>query len=1029
MAMPLSRRAFLTAGGAAALSTGSPEALALGAAGGAEVSLREGTNISAALSPDRSTVVFDLLGTLWSLPLDGGTARPITGESVEAAQPHWSPDGRSIAFQGYIGGNFHLFVVAADGSGLRQLTSGPFDHREPAFSPDGRRIAFSSDRGGGYGVHLLDAVTGEIVPLPGKPEAEETSPAWSPDGRLIAVATTTATGAAIDAVDLDGNRRRLATVTSGRTGAPSWSPDGETIVYAAYPGGLTGPLAVGASLLMAGDRVVSGPDEDVFPFRAAWLSPQEILYTADGRLRVRHLGGGDVRDVRFTARVPVTPRRDLPGKVPTQDGRRPARGIVSPALSPDGANVAFCALGDLWLMRIGGRPRRLTGGGHFVTDPAWSPDGRRLAYTSDRSGGPDLWIRDLDTGLDRRLVARSHAAVAAAWSPDGARIAFQDQDGATYVVDVEPGEVRQVLGPLWQPGRPTWSPDGNVLALAAVRPYSRKYREGTSQILTLDLRTGEMAYHEPAPHRSISTRGLDGPVWSPDGRHLAFVMASRLWTLPVNAAGTPTGPARKVSDETCDAPSWSGDSRSLLYLRNGRLRLVAAAGGPPRPVPLALTWTPAVPSGRTVVHAGRVWDGRSPGYLDDVDLVIERDRIAEIRPHRAGTADVDASRLTVLPGLIDMHVHAHLRGRFLAGRQGRLWLAFGITSIRSPGDPVYRAIEEREAVAAGRRTGPRYFGTGEAIDGSRVYYDFMRPTTGREEVSRELERALGLEYDLIKCYVRLPAAAQRQVIEAAHRAGVWVTSHYLYPAARFGMDGMEHLGATSRLGYSRTVTTRGRAYQDVVALFGAAGMAVTPTLQLGSVAWTRDRSLPTDERVLSLYPAWELRDLNARLALYDSLPKDTLDGLFAALEANVSTVRRIQEAGGLVVAGTDAPLDFTAISLHHNLRAMVEYGMTPRAALTSATSDAARALGMGGQLGGVERGKLADLVFVGGDPLADIRAAANVDKVMVNGVLHEVAALTTLPRESGGRDTRQVAPASASPFWWHEGHAGPKHCC
>ena len=114
-------------------------------------------------------------------------------------------------------------------------------------------------------------------------------------------------------------------------------------------------------------------------------------------------------------------------------------------------------------------------------------------------------------------------------SPDGGRIAYTDQDGVVWVLDLATGTPTQVTPPLFMPGRPTWSPDGRTLALAAVKPYSRRFREGTSQVLTVDLDTGTLTYTEPMPHASIATRGDDGPVWSPDGRYLAFVVESCAW--------------------------------------------------------------------------------------------------------------------------------------------------------------------------------------------------------------------------------------------------------------------------------------------------------------------------------------------------------------------------------------------------------------------------------------------------------------------------------------------------------------------
>ena len=123
--------------------------------------------------------------------------------------------------------------------------------------------------------------------------------------------------------------------------------------------------------------------------------------------------------------------------------------------------------------------------------------------------------------------------------------------------------MRELVTPLFGPGRPTWSADSATLAFASVRPYSQRFREGVSQILVVDVATGAQRYVEPGDrHASLSTRGDDGPVWSPDGKELAFVMGSQLHVMPVDATGTPTGAPRRVNREVADAPSWSGDSRT-----------------------------------------------------------------------------------------------------------------------------------------------------------------------------------------------------------------------------------------------------------------------------------------------------------------------------------------------------------------------------------------------------------------------------------------------------------------------------------
>ncbi|HJZ77933.1 MAG TPA: hypothetical protein VKE51_39665, partial [Vicinamibacterales bacterium] len=114
------------------------------------LTLHEGTNMAASLSPDGRTIAIDLLGTLWTMPVQGGTATAITDIFLDARQPSWSPDGRRIAFQAYRDATWQIWTINADGTDLKPVTSSPYDDREPAWAPDGNSLAFSSDRSGSY---------------------------------------------------------------------------------------------------------------------------------------------------------------------------------------------------------------------------------------------------------------------------------------------------------------------------------------------------------------------------------------------------------------------------------------------------------------------------------------------------------------------------------------------------------------------------------------------------------------------------------------------------------------------------------------------------------------------------------------------------------------------------------------------------------------------------------------------------------------------------------------------------------------
>lgn len=975
------------------------------------VTVSEGTNVAPTVSSDGESIVIDLHGILFQLPREGGQAEQIADVELEPARPDYAPDGDRIAFQAYADGNFDIWTMAPDGSVVKQLTDDFWDDREPKWSPDGSRIAFSSDRGETYDIWTLDIATGDLRQWTSD-SVENYEPTWSPNGTQIAyVANDTDTSTqTIKAVDRDGKTRTLFTAETGATlHSPSWSPDGADVAYIRQTKNestsvIANPGAV--DLMISGEQVTDG--EDVFIFTPDWLSADEILYSADGDIRVLKLESGTASDIPFTASFNL-PAVDYEPKSYGFDDRssRDVQGILAPRLSPDGERVAFIALNDLWMMRIGESPHRITDDSYYQADPAWSPDGRYITYSSDKSGTQDLYVHDIETDTDRRVTSLDDAVVSAAWSPDGSKIAFQNQDRATFTVEVdideetvETGEVQKVVDELFLPSRPTWSADGNTLALAAVNSYSDRFRSGTSQILTVDLETGTENYYPPGEKfDSISTRGNDGPVWSPDGRSMAFVVESTLRVMSVDDTGKPTGPAEQITSEATDAPSWSGDSEWLLYLNNGQLKRVRRDGSKTEKVPVRLTYQRDQPAGRTVIHAGQLWDGTSSEIHEDVTITVVNNRIEEIDPGSPPpeTDYIDASDLTIIPGLWDSHVHQTYSDRFFGDRLGRINLAYGITSTLSTGDRVYNAIERREALASGNRIGPRYFATGEPIDGSRVFYGFIgRPTTSMEQIPLEMSRALELDYDFVKTYVRLNAKRMAEVTDTAHEdLGVPTSSHYFAPGAFVGQDGTTHLAATQRLGYARTKSVTNQTYDDIIKLYGRGERSLMTTFFTTDFLLADD--IEADSRT-QLFPPFgstdvfdgltSQKDLRDAIGTNTEFPSDPDCDTYVCRWA--TSFKNISNNGGVVLTGTDSPLDNAGIAVHGNLRPLAAYAFSPYEALLTATRYPAERVGVGDDLGTLEPGKLADMVFVDGNPLERIEDAIQVQMTMKNGELYTV---------------------------------------
>jgi dipeptidyl aminopeptidase/acylaminoacyl peptidase len=377
----------------------------------------------------------------------------------------------------------------------------------------------------------------------------------------------------------------------------------------------------------------------------------------------------------------------------------------------------------------GGKPEQLTHDSALEADVAWSPDGKALAYTSDKAGGlPQLWLRDLATGSDRQLTRVPNQPLGAAFSPDGKRIAFLDTDGrwgvaGLQVVDVENGTVTRLQPSLPQPGKPTWSADGRYIALGLAKPFSASFREGRNQVWVVPTDGKTAAFWRDAdPVASLDTRGGGGPVWSPDGHNFAAIQDGVLKIWPVAPDAAPLGPLRAYTSEISYYPTWSGDSHTILYQSADKLRLLDVASGAIRDVPLDFTYRLDVPKGRLVIHTDALVDAVKDATQVHKDIVVEGNRIVAIVDHDAAlhrTADrvIDGTGLTAIPGLIDHHAHSQ---KDFGANAHLAWLAYGITTVRDPGNQPYDGVEDREASEAGVRIGPRIYTTGPLLEWRQV---------------------------------------------------------------------------------------------------------------------------------------------------------------------------------------------------------------------------------------------------------------------------------------------------------------------
>lgn len=415
------------------------------------------------------------------------------------------------------------------------------------------------------------------------------------------------------------------------------------------------------------------------------------------------------------------------------------------------------------------------------------------------------------------------------------------------------------------------------------------------------------------------------------------------------------------------------------------------------------------------------------GSLDPSQTVlVAGDRIVAVGPTGdlkvpRGAEVIDAAGLYLIPGLIDMHVHAlwhpSVPPSFLP-----LFVANGVTAVRDMGGTLELLRETRTSLAAGSLLGPRLVAAGAILDGpAPIHPEISIPISTPEEAEAAVEAVAAAGADFVKVYTLLPAGAFEAVMEAAVERELPVAGHVPakvgpVAAAAAGMRTMEHV--MSELGgFCEKAETA--ACERVIAAFLKHGVWQVPTLVMQGQTEATD--LCGDSRLRFLprvvLEFWFDGGLSPKGCDAEAGSANTFT---PELPEEAWLARILHEAGVRLLAGSDTGdvYSLPGWSLHDELYLLVDAGLTPAEALFSATGEAARALGREGELGAVQPGYLADLVLLGADPLEDIRNTQRIEAVVANGrpfgrdSLDAILARLAGSREGGGTQPRSAGSGS-----------------
>ncbi|MCB1051808.1 MAG: PD40 domain-containing protein [Acidobacteria bacterium] len=1017
-----------------------------------EIDTQEGTWLNLDVSPDGKSIVFDLLGDLFLLPIEGGEAKVLTQGLAWDMQPRFSPDGKKIAFTSDRDGGDNIWIMNVDGSEPKAVTAETFRLLNNAvFSPDGSMIAarkhFTAARSLGAGeiwFYHLDG--GDGVQIVKKPNDQKDlgEPAFSPDGRYLYYSQDTTPGGTFE-YNKDPSpgiytifRRDLIkgeteAFLSGPGGAirPTPSPDGSKLAYvrrAHYKTALfVYDIKSGENRMLTDsldrDLQETWAIHGVYANFAWHPNGQSIFYWAGGH--IQRIGLADTKIETVPFHVKTTHEIADAVRFPVEVAPQQFKVKAMPWLvhSPQNDQVAFVALGQLWIQNGNQKPQAVTQLKQgFAAYPSYARDGKSLVFVlwQDSVGG-SLWTMDTKTFKTTQRNRQAGVFLEPVLSPDNRYLVYRvsqlgglfpavgvQKDGI-YVLDLNQNSTRLVLE------------DGIAPQFGAEsdRFFFTTFGEKMSQKLE--------SIHVAGRDRQTHATGemvMEVSV-SPQNRWLAFVENFQTYCVPF-VKGTELTlsskekdlPVRHLSKESGMGLHWSNNGDFLYWSLASQLARIATDPSQKDAEPTVQNFRfdaeMDAPKSSLLLQGARIITMVADEVMESGDIWVQNNRIQAIGP--SGSLDVpketvvvDVKGKTIIPGLIDVHAHGPYGSSGLIPQQN--WhalatLAFGVTTVHDPSNDTATVFAASELAKAGRIQSSRIFSTGTILYGATMP-GYTAMINSEEDAEKHLARQKAWGAFSVKSYNQPRRNQRQQVLAAARKLEMMVVpeggSLFMHNMSMVadGHTGIEHAIPLANL------------YGDVAQFWGQSHTQYTPTLVVayggiwGENYWYAQDPVYADPLLTQFVPSYVL-DASARRPF--KAPLEEYNHIAVARSA-----KKMLDAGVKVQLGAHGQRE--GLAAHWEMWMMHQGGMTPLESLRCGTLNGALYLGLDKDLGSLENGKLADLVVLNSNPLDDLKNSRDIAFVMLNGRLLD-----------GGLNPIQPQGSKRSPLFFQQPqNAWPAH--
>ncbi len=1016
--------------------------------------VEEGTWMNLDVSPDGKEIVFDLLGDIYLLPIEGGEARLISGGPAYDVQPRFSPDGRFISFTSDRAGGDNIWIMNRDGSHPRPVTNESFRLLNNAvWTPDGQfliaRKHFTSRRSLGAGEMWMYHFTGGkgLRLTKRKNDQQDAGEPWvSPDGQYLYWSEDMSPGGmfrynkdpngqiyVIRRLNLSNGEIENYIQIQGGAVRPQISPDGR---YLAFVRRVRTKSVLYLHDFRTGERwpIFDRLNKDqqetwaifgVYPNYNWTPDNRYIIIWAQGKIWKINVHTREAKIIPFRARVTQEIARALHFPQQAHPDRFEVKMIRHARTSPDGKWLVFNAVGHLWKKRLpDGIPQRLTKDEHFEFQPAFSPDGKWVVYTtwSDEEKGAIYKIR-LTGGKAQRLTTEKGYYHSPQFSPDGSKIVFRKGRGNRvlgYAFGVRPGiywmkSSGGAMHFIRKDGtQPTFNGDGT-------RVYFMSHSGGKKALKSVRLDGGDERTH-------FTSKYAVAILPSPDEKWVAWQELFNIYIAPFPKTGgvvdlsatTKAIPVQKVTRDAGNYLHWSRDSQKLhwvigprYFTRNLKETFAFVEGAPqeiPPPdsvgIPISLVLPSDKPHGTIAFVGARIITMKGDQVIENGTLIVQGNRIREVGPVSkikipSGARVFDVTGKTIIPGLIDVHAHLPNSSNGISPQQSWPYyanLAYGVTTAHDPSANTEMVFSQAEMVKAGIMVGPRVFSTGTILYGAEG--DFKAVVNSLEDARSHLRRMKAVGAFTVKSYNQPRRNQRQQIIQAARELGIMVlpeggsTFFHNMNMIIDGHTGIEHSIPIAPV------------YQDVIQFWAASKTGYTPTLIVaygglwGENYWYMKQDVWKNKKLLTFTPR-SVIDARSRRRLKAPLEE------FGHIQ-NARAAKALSDAGVRVNLGAHGQLQ--GLGVHWELWMLAQGGMTPLEALRCATINGAYYLGMENDLGTLEPGKLADLIVLEKNPLESIYHTETIVYVMKNGRLYDPATMN------------EIAPTKRKrhPFYWEQ---------